>query len=266
MKRIKFLSYALALALLCGCAGELPDNGISVVTTTPTGIEDGPPWFMTCRIVDGAEDGNLFLAENGGGPGAVYRLNVSGLELAEPLKNGALINVFFDSILETYPGQFSGVSVIEPTQTEPDDRCGLYLQVLEDLWAEEYRDSIMEVGVDLSDVADLSEAEKAAVAWHFGEKHGIVPIIGTCDELAEQGYLTAEIVSAETLPGDAPSEITVYYWNWDNGSLFRITGGAEEGFEARFWMGYEHIWSCTAAPDGTGGWSYQADSITFACG
>ncbi len=245
----KLLPATLILALLCGCALGLSVEpaGSAATPAAPTaspsgGPVGGPPWVMTCRIVDGAEDGNLLLAENGGGPGAVYRLDVSDLELMEPLRDGMLLNIFFESVMETYPAQFASVSGVEPAGRDPDDRCGLYLQVLEDLWEVDpgLNSGITELGVDLSGVTDLSGAEKSAVAWHFGELHGLTPIEGTWEELCEQGYIDKE------------------HLIWEEGCLFSITGGTE-AFDAEKWasgLGAYFFMDCAGSQSG-GAWSYD---------
>ena len=67
MKKAALPAIALCLALLTGCS----TSAGSVVTPTPMPPESAPPtddlpgveiWEMTCRIVDGAEDGTLVLA------------------------------------------------------------------------------------------------------------------------------------------------------------------------------------------------------------
>lgn len=98
---------------------------------------------------------------------------------------------------------------------------------------------LTQLGVDLSGVTDLSEAEKSAVAWRFGELHGIVPLKATWEELAEEGYIDAEQLT----------------WK-ENGCLFTLSGSAEDGFEAEKWasgLGAYFFLDCTArqASDGT---------------
>lgn len=70
---------------------------------------------MTCRIVDGAEEGELVLA-GPGGAGDVYTLDTEGLAVDGPLADGAMVEVGFDGmILETYPAKFghvTGVTVL----------------------------------------------------------------------------------------------------------------------------------------------------------
>lgn len=248
MKRLTgLLGLTLALSLLSAC-GHAAGVAASPAPTSPTpaltGPLDGPPWFSTFRVVDHYEGGSLLLAENGGGAGAVYSLGAGNLEQDAPVEDGQLINVYFDCILESYPAQFGGVSKVERTKTETDDRCGLYLQVLEDLWAVDpgLNDGVTELGVDLSGLTDLSGAEKSAVAWRFGELHGIVPLEASYDELVEEGYID----------GEAPY--------WEDGCLFTLSGSAEEGFDAQKWrsgLGAYFFTGCTARRSGDGSWTYR---------
>ena len=98
------------------------------------GLTAGAPEKMTCRIVDGAEEGELVLA-GPGGAGDVYTLDTEGLAVDGTLADGAVVEVGFDGmILETYPAKFGHVTGVTVLEEPADDRCGLYLQVLSDLW------------------------------------------------------------------------------------------------------------------------------------
>ncbi|MGM9607501.1 MAG: hypothetical protein ACI3XJ_08375 [Oscillospiraceae bacterium] len=261
MKHItRMLALLLGLFLLASCTSqgqsycppaEEPDVSPAGCTEDGTtdlvGPVDGPPWFATFRIVDGAETGSLLLAENDGSAGAVYTLNVNKMPLDFTPRDGQLINVYFETILETYPAQFQGVSAVELTKAPVNDRCGLYLQVLEDLWNVDpgLNTGITELGVDLSRLTDLTESEKAAVAWRFGELHGLFPIVGTWEELCEQGYIDRE------------------HLFWEDGCLFSLTGSAEGVFDAEKWRngtGAYYFSDCSAqmAEDGT--WTYTVGS------
>ena len=250
-KNALLLLLTLSISLLAACgsaaggtaAGE-PTPVPAESTPTQTAPVDEPPWFATFRVVDHQDGGGVLLAENGGGAGAVYTLGTENLEPDAPIEDGQLINVYFECILESYPAQFGGISKVEHTGTEIDDRCGLYLQVLEDLWKVDpgLNAGITQLGVDLSGVTDLSEAEKSAVAWRFGELRGIIPLEGTWEELADGGYIDRE---------------NLY---WEKGCLFTLSGSADGEFEAQKWAsgtGAYFFSDCTArmAPDGS--WTYQ---------
>lgn len=183
------------------------------------------------RIVDGAAEGNLLLAEIGGS--GIYRVSVDGdreIEItvdgemadASALADGMEVSVRFDgSILETYPARFSEVTALsakKPIGGGYTDLCGFYLKVLDDLWNTDsaLNEDISAAGLDLSDApGDLEESEIQAIAWRFGELHDVSVITGTYEELAEQGYIDDEKLC------------------WEDGCFFSIT--RHEGSETEFY-------------------------------
>ena len=255
--RKSLLVLALAL-LLAGCSAAPAGETLTPPTLAPGDspapepvdavLVDQAPWFATFRVVAGAETGNLVLAANDGSAGQVYTLSTEGLSLDRPVENGELINVYYEIVLETYPAQFGGVTAVEHTRTERDDRCGLYLQVLEDLWEVDpgLNESLEELAVDFSELTDLSESEKDALGWIFGTTHGLMPITGTWEELVEQGYIDGE----ELL------------WN-GNGCLFTLSGSADDTFQAEKWasgLGAYFFNDCTAKMGADGAWEYTIGS------
>ena len=295
-----FLSLYFCICLLtaCGAAGSgenfagTPDGEPGQSAGTVSLEHDEEPVWLTCRIVDGAEDGTLLLAEldealYGGHDGlhdgrSVYRLTVTEdmavtldgtAATAADLRDGMPVEIAFDgAINDSFPGQLGQVWSINAystgTRQSPGggyyDLCGLYLQVLEDLWEADagLNGGAEVVGVDLSQApGDLTDSEKAAVVWRFGELHGVETVAGTYDELAEQGYITGE-----------PLEGTgAQFWQWENGILFSITpSDGHEGeayslpvlfFNAEKWrssLGAYYFFDCSCLwPEG-GTWSgYQ---------
>lgn len=230
------------------------------------------------RIVDGAESGNLVLA--GEGAGQVYTLSLNGAAevpvfldgqpaQADALEDGMMVEVSFDgTVLESYPAQFGEVYSLSGyslgTAQNPGgshyDLCGLYLQVLDDLWNRDpgLNSNISYVSVDLSEApGGLTAGEREAIAWIFGCAHQAESLSLTLEELAEQGYLK------EALPG---SENTLY--EWEDGVLFCIDSGKwEEGeiyslpalkFNARKWRsprGAYFFEDCRAVWPEMGTWS-----------
>ena len=243
---------ALCLSLTaCAPAAETPESPARTegpaAPADPAGVppslaEDEEPTVLTCRVVDGAEDGNLLLAELDeglyGGTG-VYRLNVKDVpvtldgEAAEPsvLEDGMAVDVAFNGhVLESFPSQLGEVYSVSAWSRGRGrngggtmfDLCGLYLQVLDDLWQKDpgLNDGITLAGLDLSQApGDLTESEKAALAWRFGELHGVEVVTGTFDELKEQGYFTASAISTP-----APEEGEDYsrlWYQWEDGTSIK---------------------------------------------
>lgn len=67
---------------------DRPRGGTPAVSPSEEpGLTAGAPEKMTCRIVDGAEEGELVLA-GPGGAGDVYTLDTEGLAVDGPLADG----------------------------------------------------------------------------------------------------------------------------------------------------------------------------------
>lgn len=254
----------------------------------PSLADDEEPTYFLCRIIDGAEDGNLLLAELGdglyGGSG-VYRLSVSedgpcpqiflDCEPATPsvLEDGMTVEIGCSGgVLETFPAQLAEVYTVRAysigTEQNPGgscyDLCGLYLQVLDDLWQKDsaLNEDITQLALDLSQApGDLTESERAALVWRFGELHGIEAFPATFDELLASGVITAE-----PLGEDAPAGAAFYHW--EDGCLFSIRASSgHEGesyslstlfFDAEKWrssLGAYCFHNCSAMWPQAGTWN-----------
>ena len=283
MKR--FFAAILCLCLLAGCgrtdstgntcrAEETPGSGDMSGKTEKPG-ESAEPAGEMFRIVREEKDG-LLLARVGGGPADVYTLSLpdTGVTLdgeafdrEEPRAyqalpgstlTGALAEITYGTVLETYPGQLGGVTAANIRSDGFDDRCALYLRVLDDLWNVDggLNGGVTSVSVDLSQTS-LSESEQAAVAWAFAGEHGISdPLTLSHEELAAEGYLTGADPDSDGIPC------------WEDGCLFTITeqetgdnelNGARNTvtFDAQKWrsaLGAYFFCDCTASQDIDGRW------------
>ncbi len=246
-KRVFILALCLLLTA-CAPAAETPESPARTegpaAPADPAGVppslaEDEEPTVLTCRVVDGAEDGNLLLAELDeglyGGTG-VYRLNVKDVpvtldgEAAEPsvLEDGMAVDVAFNGhVLESFPAQLGEVYSVSAWSRGRGrngggtmfDLCGLYLQVLDDLWKKDpaLNGDVSQIALDLSQApGELTEGEKTALVHRFGELHGVEAFAATFEELEEQGYLTSEPL------GNGAPEGTAFV-RWEDGCLFSIT-------------------------------------------
>ncbi len=197
----------------------------------------------TLRIVDGAESGILTLA--GEGAGDVYTLAVGEIPVyldgkeadAAALEDGMMAEISYGGdIMETFPAQLGNVYSISVysrgSQKNPGgslyDLCGLYLQVLSDLWDEDegLNGGAAYVSVDLSNApGGLTEGEESAIAWIFAGAHQVEGLTLTFEELIEEGYLS-KIEFGEDASGGAE------FYEWEDGLLFSITAGEWEDGEA----------------------------------
>ena len=283
MKRL--FAAILCLCLLAGCGGkgstgdtcrtaEAP--GESMVSDTMGGSgEKAVSAGETFRIIQEQPE-NLLLAKTDGNSADVYTLSLRDVELTldgnafdqnEPgayqdlpgkTLTGALVEVACDLVLETYPGQLAEVTAVNIRSDGFDDRCALYLRVLNDLWAvdEGLNSDITMLSVDLSKTG-LSDSEQAAVAWAFGGEHGVSQVLSlNYEQLAAEGYLTGADPDSDGIPC------------WEDGCLFTITeqetgdnelNGARNTvtFDAQKWrsaLGAYFFADCTAEQALDGHW------------
>lgn len=225
MKRSLSLLLILSLlcALLAGCAGTAcpPASGGGDQEPSPKGA----PATARCRVVSVSENNVLLLADVDSERGDIYTLDAGELslehdqaELGELLDDGqlavgALVEVAFGGdILESYPALFDGVERITVLPDEFDDRCALYLRVLNDLWGKDEglnSSGVEYISVDLA-ATSLTPAERSAVAWTFAQSHSAEPLELNYEQLCEEGYISG-LEGENIFPA------------WENGVLFTIT-------------------------------------------
>lgn len=225
MKRSLSLLLILSLlcALLAGCAGTAcpPASGGGDQEPSPKGA----PATARCRVVSVSENNVLLLADVDSERGDIYTLDAGELslehdqaELGELLDDGqlavgALVEVAFGGdILESYPALFGGVERITVLPDEFDDRCALYLRVLNDLWGKDEglnSSGVEYISVDLA-ATSLTPAERSAVAWTFAQSHSAKPLELNYEQLCEEGYISG-LEGENIFPA------------WENGVLFTIT-------------------------------------------
>ena len=204
-------------------------------TGTDTGVSEKERFTARFRIVDGAESGNLVLAAEEGNE--VYTLSTGEIPVtvdgregdASALEDGMAVDIVFDgSVMETFPAQFGRVYSISAygpgTEENPEggyyDLCGLYLQVLNDLWDRDsgLNDGISMISVDLSQApGGLTQGGKTAVAWIFACRHNAEMLTMSYEELVEEGYLS------EVSSGNGNK-----LYQWKDGILFSITPSGQE--------------------------------------
>ena len=219
MKKVMMVLLLCVGVLFCGCQKEQE--------------------ITSLRIVDGAETGQLVLA--GERASDVYTLDMQDIKVvldgkksdASALEDGMMAEIVHSGWIQTtYPGTFSDVYEVRVyslgNEKNPGgsyyDLCGLYLQVLEDLWNADagLNNEIQYISVDLTDApGNLTDGEKAAIAWIFGGRHGVEALTLTSEELKEQGYYTEIVYTGTGLPMSVDDNRPKAYM-WDDGVLFTI--------------------------------------------
>ena len=265
-----FLTLYLCLCLLAACAAS---------GSGPEGAAQSGGAALVCRVVE-AEGSTLTLAGTGEDR-SVYVISLEDAALTldgapwDPTEPGAaqmlpggqmagaLAEVSYDGgIQESWPAGLEGVTAVDLRTDGFDDRCALYLDVLEGLWSVDegsQGEGLPYIGVDLSQTA-LAPGEQAAVAWIFAGRHGDRALEGTYEELVEQGYITSEPLE------DGQGQ----FWQWEDGVLFTIAeqeppaedpSPAAQGtpmcFDAWKWrssLGAYYFSDCTAVQSADGCW------------
>ncbi len=310
----------LCLSLLSGCAptpaetptpaAETPGEVFTPICATdaPDLTQDEVPDWVACRIVDGAEEGELLLAEldhplndhelSRHDGKTVYRLSLNGFrgeETAQPdgtilaadlanngvsiyldgepaqlsdLQDGMNVEISFNGLVaESFPAQLGNPYELHAYSIGAPqcpgggyfDLCGLYLQVLDDLWQKDpgLNSDIALAGLDLSEApGGLLDSEKAALAHRFGELHGVEVVQGTFEELVQEGYLTQV--------KDVPD-----LYQWEDGCLFTLSLNHDHDdeiyfglpvlfFDAQKWrspLGGYYLSDCSVVWSEMGTWS-----------
>ena len=233
-------------------------------------MEETPPVDLPAlrlTLVDGAGTDTLLLAGETAGevytvPAVSFPLTLDGEPTdASVLEDGMPLTVAYTGIEETFPARL-GIAAAEAyrlgTEKNPGggfyDLCGLYLQVLSDL-AEGGEET---VAVDLSQApGDLTEGEKAAIAWRFRELCGA----GLADpESAAPGTARFTIREASGEEGEAYSLPVLQFEAERSQTLPAGPDGARPA-TARV------LQDCFAVWPEFGAWtSYQVGSEVLACG
>lgn len=266
-----------------GASGDAPVvSGAPVTSNVPAdGGSAAPrePTLLRALIVDGAETGELVLAGERD-VRDVYLLNAASVPVlldgeradSSALRGGMTVEIAFSGdIPASLPAELAGAGVVSVSAhslgspEEPGgtayDLCGLYLQVLEDLWETDagLNGGANYISVDLSGApGGLSESAKFAVAWTFARRHGAEALTLGYDELLAQGYLSS------AAPEDADWEA----YRWEDGVLLRVAGreDAEDAFyslpvvrfDAEKWrspLGAYYFHDCAAVWPEFGTWS-----------
>ena len=272
MKRLLALMMVVAVTaalLACTKGGREDENDGVDLEPQHAGADT-----MTLRVVGDASDGMLVLA----GETELYTLPLEGMTLyldgssmdASGIESGMSAEVWYTGgVQETYPAKFSQVVAVSLSREENAqyDLCGLYLQVLEDLWNTDdgLNGGAEVVSVDLSKApGGLTAGEKAAVAYVFAQKHGVQGLTLTFDELREEGYLAGE-----------KTENAKMAYSFPNGLLFTVTPDESAdgndsapviAFAAEKWrspLGAYSFTNCAASRSGNG-WEYSVGAEMIA--
>lgn len=173
-------------------------------------------------------------------------------ETAGKLQPGAVVELVYDGcVLETWPGQIPGVESVTVVE-QGEDIMTLYLKVLDQVYQEDpglnpegSMESSITYGFDLTGVQNLEQGEKETLAYLFTCAHDTDwekaqpagHVLGTYEELVEQGYIDGEKLSFENgllfTIKDEPAKngkfaFSVTKWRGGDGAIFYTECQAEK--------------------------------------
>lgn len=160
----------------------------------PDTVPDAPA-ALTGRVVQAAETWLLLAGEENG---ELYTVplrcpvyDADGNRTEAAVQSGQLIEAGFGgTVMETYPAKIGEAAYLR-ILSEPDDRVGLYLAALAELWDKDtaLNENLTYLAFDLSHADNLTEGEKDALVYLASNAYGAEPLTGTFDELCEDGYI-----------------------------------------------------------------------------
>jgi len=133
-------------------------------------------------------------------------------------------------------------------------RIALYLDVIDKLMAEDdgLNHGIRYIGIDLSNASNLSDDEKDAIIRQIGERYQTETLIGTFEQLREQGYIDPDVLY------------------WEDGILLTVSVISESDgtftFDASKWrsgLGAIYFEDCTATLTADG-WTFEIGAFAIA--
>lgn len=110
------------------------------------------------------------------------------------LKAGQKVEIGYSgAVMESYPAQL-GTPVYIKIIEQSEDMVGFYQTVINDLWNVDagLNSDISLIAFDLSELSNLTDAEKSSLVYIVSSTHGLQGLSGTFDELSQQGYIDKE--------------------------------------------------------------------------
>ncbi len=269
MKRMIPGAAALAalalLTMLSGCAQAqaaddpiLPDDktaqtgepaGEQTPDAEPDAETETPEAMLTGTVVQ-VESRTFLLAADDG----LYTvtldapvLSADGQTTDAAVETGMRVAVYYSgTIAEVYPARPDGVTDVQ-ILSDADDRVGLYLRALDDLWGEDaaLNEGLEYLAFNLGGATNLSAGEKAAFSYLAAGKYDLMPVTGTFDELCDEGYIDRDALYFEN---GLMIELTVSD-ETDDGFTFDLTKW-RGGLAAYTYYG------CKALRGADGQWTY----------
>ncbi|MPM00567.1 hypothetical protein SDC9_46794 [bioreactor metagenome] len=189
------LIFALIL-FLESCSAKSPASP----SAAPSGTGLPKAGAVLSGKIMGMNDGTFLLAGTGGADLYMVSSETEIFDKDENFADGSALKAgmtveigYSGTVLESYPAQLGTPSYIKITD-QGDDLVGFYREILNDLWSmdEGLNSDLSVLAFDLSQVTNLTDAEKSALVYLVSGEHNAAGVTGTFDELCEQGYIDKE--------------------------------------------------------------------------
>ena len=235
------LSLILVLGcLLSGCSGGSADVAYKAPSepSEPSDPSESDGCVLRGEIIDVYDGSVLLCPENGElctvGISGIPLVGEDGAELsASDISVGMLVDVVFSGVvLETYPSQLSAPDKLTVTGRS-NGLVGFYFDAICDIIQDGagLSENISVVSVDLSRAANLTDAQRAALAYMTGCKLGCDWLSLSYKELCDEGYIDSEalifedgvLISASTADGsvkDDRFDFDLEIWRSGLGAVF----------------------------------------------
>lgn len=265
MKLLRFTVLLLAFLLLlplsaCGASGTGSESDSSA-SVSQTALSSGPNLVTHQFRVCSVDERHILAYKENETYDGLYNIPLTNVdETAGELRPGAVAEVVYAGVIMlSSPARIPGVESITVLE-QGEDFMTLYLDILDKLYKKDpglNPEGSMEVsityGLDLTEVHNLSEEEKAVLAYLFTCSHDTDwekaqpagSVLGTYQELVDEGYIDGEKLS------------------FGNGLLFTIKDEpAENGkfsFSAEKWRGGDGavFYTDCKAEKKDGKWTYE---------
>lgn len=204
---------------------------------------------------------SILLMGTDGRGGSLYTQGLTSLVLidsggntitAEDLKPGMTVDISYSGeVMESYPAQLAGTKTLQITG-ENDDILGFYMQLIRDIYDVDsgLNSGIEMIVLDLSEVENLTDAEKSALIYLMQNEYGYVTFEDTYDELVEKGLIVDSYFENGIL-----ISFTDMSFN-RNSFTFSLT-------KWRSGLGAYYYIDCKAGKDADGDWTYEIGTMAI---
>ena len=184
--------------------GQLAGNSSGIAAAKPSAV---PEAVMKGTVIQ-VSDTTILLAVDENASSDLFTVGTADIQIVDSSGNpvkagevlpGMVVDVEYDGFIEeVYPGIVANPSLVRITDAG-DDMTGFYLTIVRDIFETDsaLNSDIHTIALDLTEVHNLTDAEKGALAYLVWTQFGYEAFQSSWDELCEQGYIDKDRLSFE---------------------------------------------------------------------